>query len=125
MTGIFFVAGKPVGQGALTTINRRTFHSNDKDLIPWRRLVAITARNAGIKPMDGPVGMRLRFTLPRPKSVKRDYPTVAPDLDHYIRAIFDALSGVAYKDDSAVVSVSAHKVYGEPVGVEIRLRPVF
>lgn len=68
--------------------------------------------------------MELRFVLLKPKSVKRKYPSVAPDLDHYVRAIGDALKGVTFLDDCQVCEIVASKVYGEIEGVEITVSPL-
>ena len=121
---MFFVPGKPVGQGRISTINGHSFHSNAKELIPWRKLVGFTARNAGVKPTTDPVHVELIFFLERGKSVKRELPTVKPDLDHLQRAIFDALTGFAYQDDAQVCSITATKCYGERIGVSISIRPL-
>ena len=37
--------------------------------------------------------------------------TSRPDLDNYIKLVLDALNGVWFKDDSAVTSIMASKVY--------------
>jgi Holliday junction resolvase RusA-like endonuclease len=49
------------------------------------------------------------------------YPAVRPDVDKYLRAILDALTGVLYADDGQVVSVRAEKRYGDPPRAEIRV----
>ena len=120
----FFVPGKPIGQGAITTINRRTFHSNDKELRPWREAIGWCAKAAKIPVLDGAVRIELEFIIPRPKTVKREYPTVPSDLDHYIRAVGDALKGIAFLDDSQICSIKAEKVYGETPGVRISIEPL-
>lgn len=40
-------------------------------------------------------------------------PTTKPDCDNVIKAVLDALNGIAYYDDKQVVSVSCNKYYGE------------
>lgn len=56
------------------------------------------------------------FHLPRPKAIKdRNVPhTTRPDLDKLVRSAKDALSQVAWLDDSLVVEVRARKVYAMP-----------
>lgn len=39
--------------------------------------------------------------------------TVKPDLDKLCRTVLDALTGVAYKDDSQVIGIIANERYGE------------
>ena len=41
-------------------------------------------------------------------------PSRKPDIDNVLKAVMDALNGVAYKDDSRVVKITARKTYGEP-----------
>lgn len=42
--------------------------------------------------------------------------TVKPDTDKLIRSTLDALTGVAYDDDSQVVNISACKIYDDDLG---------
>lgn len=65
-------------------------------------------------PMVGPVEVKATFYLERPKTVKRDSPSVRPDVDKLLRALLDALtqSGVI-GDDAQVCRVYADKTYAE------------
>ncbi len=49
------------------------------------------------------------------------YPTKKPDIDNVCKAIFDALNGVAFKDDTQIVELEITKRYSikEYVKVEI------
>ena len=114
----FDVEGHPVTQGSMKVINGRVLHSRGEALILWRTMVALAARRAGAFPVPNPVEMTIEFRLARPKTVKRNLPYVAPDLDKLIRAVLDALTGIAYVDDGQVVSITSSKVYGEP-GVSV------
>lgn len=40
-------------------------------------------------------------------------PCKKPDIDNIMKIIFDALNGIAYKDDSQIVQVSCRKMYGD------------
>ena len=69
----------------------------------------------------GPVLLDLTFVLPRPKSLPKrvSYHLKKPDVDKLARCVLDGLTGVVYRDDSQVVTVSAHKRYqkaGEQTG---------
>jgi Holliday junction resolvase RusA-like endonuclease len=63
------------------------------------------------------------FFMPRPRTVKRELPTVPPDLDKLIRAINDSATDAGiFDDDSQVVEVVAYKVYeaeNMPIGALI------
>jgi crossover junction endodeoxyribonuclease RusA len=39
-----------------------------------------------------------------------------PDLDKLVRAVLDALTGIAYEDDSQVASIKASKLWSSPTG---------
>lgn len=124
VTIAFTVEGKPVQQGSMRAFNNRVVHNKSKDLMAWRGKVAQTARVAGCTPITGPIIISMRFYYERPKTVKRDEPTVPPDLDKQIRSILDALTGVAYVDDGQVTAITATKEYGQP-GVEIVIKGGF
>ena len=108
---------KSVGNGIMV-------HSQGSALSVWRASISLAARFAGAKPLDGAVGLDVTFYVQRPRSVKRLYPSVAPDLDKYLRAVGDALSGVAFQDDSQIVDIRARKVYSEAAGADIKIFPV-
>ncbi len=82
-------------------------------------------------PLEGPVALRVVFVLPRPKRLiwkRREMPRVPhtsrPDLDNLVKSTKDALNGLAWRDDSQVVELSAGKCYAsgnELPGVEIAI----
>lgn len=98
---------------------------------PWRAAVANAAfkamSDAGLDPFDEPVVVDVVFLMPRPKSVTRQWPSVAPDTDKLCRAIGDALSvdSPVLTDDSRIVKWgNPTKIYAdirEP-GVWVRIR---
>ena len=117
----FRVNGIPIPQGSMKVINGRVLHSQGSALAGWRSLIGWEARAAGASPHSLPTKITITFTMPRPKTVKRALPSVAPDLDKLIRAVLDGLTGVAYEDDGQVVQIHAQKLYGASVGAEIKL----
>ena len=117
----FFVDGLPVPQGSMKVINGRVIHNKGSELAAWRSGIALGARSAGARPMTDPVFIEMKFYMPRPRTVKRPEPSVAPDLDKLIRAVLDGLTAIAYVDDGQVTSIVAQKAYGERIGVEISL----
>lgn len=117
----FFVDGLPVPQGSMKVINGRVIHHKGSELAAWRSAIALTARQHGARPSADPIHIEMKFYLPRPKTVKRPEPSVAPDLDKMVRACLDGLTAIAYIDDGQVTSIVAQKAYGERIGVDIRL----
>lgn len=48
--------------------------------------------------------------------------TKKPDVDNIAKLVMDALNGLAWHDDSQVVSLSAHKAYAEQAGLVVTIR---
>jgi crossover junction endodeoxyribonuclease RusA len=69
----------------------------------------------GLETFDTPLVVEVVFFLPRPRSVKRLWPSVAPDTDKLCRAIGDAVSidSPIVSDDSLIVRWHASKVYAD------------
>jgi len=79
------------------------------------------------QPFDGPLELDVLFVFGRPRShfgtgrnagrLKPSAPvycSTRPDLDKLVRAIGDALAGIAVVDDAAFVQLVARKHYGSP-----------
>ena len=122
----FSVEGTPIQQGSMRHIGHgRMIHSKAVELAAWRADIASAAKLAGCKPILDPIAITMRFRVKRPKSVKRAYPTVAPDLDKYVRGVNDGLTGVAFADDSQVIKIVASKEYSDNPGVDIEINEGF
>ena len=131
----FAVTALPVPQGSKRIVQGHLIDVNRKDLMSWRQLVAGEAARSQTQPLDGAVQITLSFYLPRPKGhygvrglrpSAPQVPSVKPDLDKLVRAVLDALTGIAFRDDSQVAMLHAHKLYADerPVGVEVTLHPL-
>ena len=122
----FSVEGTPIQQGSMKFIRPGVMiHSRAEDLALWRNNISHAAQAAGCQPITDPISITMKFRIKRPKSVKRPYPTVAPDLDKYIRAVNDGLTGVAFADDAQVVKIIASKEYADTPGVDIEISDGF
>ena len=122
----FSVEGTPIQQGSMRHIGHgRMIHNKAVELAAWRADIASAAKLAGCKPILDPIAITMRFRVKRPKSVKREYPTVAPDLDKYVRSVNDGLTGVAFADDSQVIQIIASKEYADSPGVDIEISEEF
>lgn len=93
------------------------FDSNKK-LKDWRKSATtqlgeqLRASGATSFPAHTPVGVVLVFRLPKPKTVKREKPTVKPDLDKLVRSIFDSATDAGiWAGDEQVTQVNACKEY--------------
>jgi crossover junction endodeoxyribonuclease RusA len=117
MTNSFFVAGEPVTQGSMSVFRGRAVHRNAAKLMQWRNTIA---EHYTGDMHTGPMSIQLDFIMEKPRTSVRTYPRL--DIDKLVRAVLDALTGYAYKDDSQVVSVIATKMFGPASGVKISLR---
>jgi crossover junction endodeoxyribonuclease RusA len=108
--------------------------SANPNLKSWEHAVRVTAIEAGLTPTTGRVEVVCEFVMPRPKGhygAKGILPRCAdmphtkkPDLDKLVRAILDALTGVAYVDDAQVRWLSGEKRYageGEHPGALVKV----
>lgn len=128
----FFVAGVPQPQGSKTgyVVGGRAVvvDKNPKMLKPWRVEVTRAARAACEQHamLLGPIRVEATFVMPRGKSVKRPLPSVTPDLDKLIRALFDGITDAktVWRDDAQVVQIAIDEVYGDAPGVHVTLRLV-
>ena len=48
-------------------------------------------------------------------------PAKKPDIDNVVKAVLDALNGVAYRDDTQVVELHVRKSYSEKPRVEVSI----
>ena len=104
----------------MKVIHGRVIHSQGSALAVWRSTIGLAAKAQNAKLIEGPVAMQLNFYMLKPRTVKRDMPTVPPDLDKLIRAVLDAFTGIVYLDDAQVVEIYSSKSYGDP-GLELTI----
>ena len=80
----------------------------------WSQAVGWAARAARLPLVPRPAGVAVTLEVfsVRPKSAKQRVPSVKPDVDKVLRALLDALTGVAYQDDAQVVAATVKKAYG-------------
>lgn len=127
------IPGTPVPQGSKRVVptprGPRAVEGNEYRLLPWRAAVAAGAKYAmgEDEPLAGPVRLDVVFTFGRPhyhfgtgrnaERLKPSAPTFrsqAPDLDKLLRAVFDGLAGIVFRNDAQVADVRATKRYGAP-----------
>jgi crossover junction endodeoxyribonuclease RusA len=127
----FVVFGVPQPQGSSRAFmpkgwTRPVITSDNSKVKPWRQEIVGTALNeierVGFSLIDsGPVQVEAKFFFERPKSTKKSvvHKTTKPDLDKLVRSLGDALTGIAFRDDSQVVCCVASKHFGSPARAEI------
>lgn len=142
----FRVRGLPVAQGSarafVTNGRARVITDGSRPNSPigaWRGAIATEARSAmgERETIAGPVGVEVAFYWRRPQGhwhtplhgagIRETAPTwhaTKPDIDKLARAVLDAITAVAIRDDSQVVELIVHKRYEtatEPIGASIRI----
>lgn len=88
--------------------------SANPNLRAWEDSIRYAAQDVADEFFDGAVALHVAFYIQRPKSIsekKRPYMTTRPDLSKCIRGVEDALTGILWKDDAQVVTITASKAY--------------
>ena len=136
----FEVPGYPIGQGRpkFSTINGHAKAYDPEKSRNYKAYVKLLATQAmkeqGFTMLDCPCCLDIMafFEVPKSKSKKfkerallgLERPTKKPDIDNIVKALQDALNGLAYKDDSSIVYLSVAKCYSEIPRVEVILREI-
>jgi len=132
----FLVDGEPIPQGSKVAklipapgtkwgVRPVLYDDNDKALKPWRKAVTAAAKAAAVdldQLVDVPIVVVVEFRMSRPKTVKREYPTVKPDVDKLERAVLDAVTDAGvWNDDSRVVVLKGSMVYAKTAGAFVQV----
>ena len=118
---LLFVDGRPAPQGsknAFVIAGKPVMVEASKHLPAWRNDIILAVKQMFNDTQDvtkfvEPVKLKVTFYIERPKQPKHKvYPGGKPDLDHYIRAVGDALTiGGLIADDALIVKILAEKVW--------------
>lgn len=141
----FFAAGRPQTKGSTRSFvaqGRMVTKGANPKTKAWQGVIAHAAHEAGVRLIEGPVYVRAEFRFARPKGhfgtgrnagVLKESADSAPvtrsvgDVDKLLRAVLDGLTGVAFADDSQVVSLVGIKDYlngdGQSEGVCVVVAP--
>ncbi|WP_454199545.1 RusA family crossover junction endodeoxyribonuclease [Nocardia sp. Marseille-Q1738] len=117
MTRRLFIPGAPAPQGSKRHVGHGRMIESSTAVGPWRERVALAVHNEHWPLLSGAVAVDLTFVMPRPKSTPKTRTppaTKKPDLDKLVRAIFDALTGIAFESDAQVVELAANKRLADP-----------
>lgn len=129
----FFVPGKPQGKGRPRAVARGKFvrmYTPEKTA-SYESTVALAASQAmkGRAPIEGPVAVIMAIALPVPASWSKKkqaqalggmlLPITKPDMDNVIKAVYDAINGVVWGDDTQVVDERTTKRYAATPGVDV------
>ena len=139
MTITFTVPGSPQGKMRPRVVKRGNFvqtYTPDKT-VSYENLVKLMyGQEAKGRVFDREKSLRVLivalYDIPQSTSKKRAElmrigeirPTKKPDLDNVAKIICDALNGVAYHDDAAVVDLKVVKYYSDTPGVTVTIEEV-
>ena len=121
---------QPQGSARLVPVKGydRPFITSDNPKLKSFRQEASSAADAAMNkarlvmlPRMTPVQLTATFYLARPSSLAKKYEhhTKKPDLDKFLRATGDAITGIIMEDDSQVWRAVVEKLYGLPERVEV------
>lgn len=86
----------------------------------WSAYIALVAKqHAPPAPLTGAVAVAMDFHLARPKTSRRKWPTVRPDLDNLSKGLMDAMNGILWADDGQVVQQMISKRYADHPGLQV------
>lgn len=134
----FTVPGAPQGKGRAKIVRIGGFSrmATPAKTVAYEGLIAHAAHAAmaGRQLLEGPVrcSLLLHCQIPASWSQKKQrlaleggvYPTTKPDADNVLKAVFDGLNGVVWKDDVQCVDVVVTKRYAGTPCVQVRIQPV-
>lgn len=69
---------------------------------------------ADVTPTDKDLKVYVKVCVEKPKSSKLDYPR--PDIDNYLKSIFDLMNGRLWTDDRQIVYIEATKEWAKGDG---------
>ena len=106
----FFVKGDPSTKGSWGVDKGGNLYPMDQGLEMWTAQIQRAAMTAmlGKEPTDKPVVIIAKFTKGEGAKItiierEKKEDTYRKDLDKLQRALFDALTGIVYKDDSQII----------------------
>jgi Holliday junction resolvase RusA-like endonuclease len=130
----FTIPGEPVGKGRprATTINGMARMYTPKKTASYEGRVIDAFMRAGGVMLGGNIAMTIHatFSMPVSWSMKKRqamdgaYCTKKPDADNVLKVVADALNGIAYRDDAAIVYASIEKRWGQDGGVRVLVREI-
>lgn len=133
----FTVPGQPQGKGRAKIVRIGGFSrmATPQKTVAYEGLIAHAAQQAmaGAALLDGPVDVEVLIDCQVPASwsqrkqgdalAHRVFPTTKPDTDNVLKAIFDGMNGVVWRDDVQAIDVLVHKRYSATPGVTVRAWP--
>lgn len=126
----FSIPGEP--KGWARTRHRGSLHFTPTEQRAHQNTVRWIAKASNVEMRDEPVEVVISAWMEPPASAPKarraamlsgqERPTKRPDLDNIAKTILDALNGLAWKDDSQVVSLTISKHWSDAPRVQVEIR---
>lgn len=131
----FIIPGEPKAKARHRT-TKSGFNYTPKETVEYENWVKqCFILEHGQTMLEGQIKAEIRayFGIPKSYSKKKRReieegalrPTKRPDTDNIAKAVLDSLNGIAYKDDSSIVSLQVDKYFDEKPRVEVTLGEVY
>ena len=120
-SAIFKVKPQSKQSTSFDTRSGRKGHSytNTKKADYVKELSQLAKFNSINRQSRKPIFLSVIFNFKHQK--KRGIHTCRPDIDNLLKPLKDALSGIVYKDDSQVFSISASRAYSDENSINIQV----
>lgn len=108
------IPGTAIPQGSKTITRTGHMFDSNRNLKQWRKHATETIANQHLleAPLEGALAAEIHIKLPKPKTVKREHPSVKPDIDKLARALLDSLTAAgAIRDDALICELKITKTY--------------
>ena len=135
---MFTVPGKPQGKARARTYynaaTKKHCSTTPENTVLYENFIKdryLQMAKGAFLEREKPVTLRIIARYLPPKSVSkkrkfdmlegRELPLKKPDMDNIVKVVADALNGVAYHDDTQIVSLSMEKFYSGSPRVEVSI----
>lgn len=127
---------QPQSRPRFTARGRYVHAYENKKITMYKRMIAATYQSyfGAVKPTEKAIAVDVVFYRPVQKSISKierqrrltgeSLPAIKPDIDNYVKAILDALNGVAFRDDKQIISLNAKKLYSDKPRTEIEIKEI-
>lgn len=127
------IEGIPFVQKRARVGRRGTYDPTGRKKGRFQWKAALKMREKGLVRIDNePIGVEMAIHVPfqknaskrQQKALESKLSMVRGDIDNYVKAVFDALNGLAYLDDRQIVSVVATTHRSVNPRVELKIYPI-
>lgn len=129
---VYVIPGNPVSlkRPRFSSATRRMYNPQRNQMLIMS--IGLQSQHDDDPLFEGPLHMDITFYMPIPQSknkkeqqrLQSTYHVARLDLDNLIKMCCDLGSGIIYKDDALIASISAKKVYDINPRTEFSIQPI-